>query len=224
MPYIDGILYEFNRAMNHAVIKRIAKSNKNASVIIPHNVQGFPVKHIDAHAFDGHTLRDITLPHDLETIGNHAFANCKSLKKVMFTSGKVTIYTGAFYNCPNLEEINSVRLTTIQSAGHSIFSCCHSLKNIWNLEFVGMIYDCTFERCSHLEEIWFGHNTEIKNGALKGCKALKTLHLDGNIAIPSKAMKKQMKAYKLVCTEVTTILDWAYEGYCIEIDDDCLPF
>jgi hypothetical protein len=226
MPYIDGIFYEFDRAINAATIKRIAKSNKSTCIKIPDTVQGFTVKRIAESAFKGHVqLQEIELPVGLEIIGNFAFMNCRGLRNVTFRSTNVTLGQSTFENCVNLETVcSSFRLISLKFSSHSAFSHCSSLKTIDNIEFVGMIYDSSFYRCSSLTEISFGHNTEIKSGSLKGCRNLKTLRLDGNIAVPSKTMQKQLKAYKLICTEVTTILDWAYDGYHIEIEDNYLPF
>ena len=119
----------------------------------------------------------------LETIGNCAFRDCKSIKTADFScSGLTQIGGSAFSGCRSLEEIsfNGCRCLT-EIEGYA-FSDCENLKCIYlsgcdNLTEIG---NRVFSGCRSLEKIDLSgcHSlTEIGRGAFAGCEVLREILL-----------------------------------------------
>ncbi|MGN1042462.1 MAG: leucine-rich repeat domain-containing protein [Christensenellales bacterium] len=76
-------------------------------------------------------LTKIVLPASIRTIESGAFANCTSLKEIVFTGDfdGLTIKSGAFENCTSLEKITlPAGLTGLEDKA---FSGCVKLKDIY---------------------------------------------------------------------------------------------
>lgn len=91
---------------------------KSSEVVIPSKINSFPVVVIGSNAFMENTsLKSVTIPESITTIGVQAFINCSSLEEVTFSNGigKNSIVFGddVFKGCTSLsdkakENINSV--------------------------------------------------------------------------------------------------------------------
>ena len=85
------------------------------------------ISQIGAEAFAGTGLTSIVMPADIVTIHAGAFARCKSLTSVDFTTiqtvGGCDIYEAAFYDCSNLTNINfdAGKQDIIRSLGEACF-------------------------------------------------------------------------------------------------------
>lgn len=225
MPYIDGIFYALDNHFQTATITRIAKSNTQTDINIPPIVNHCKVVKIAQEAFMGAKyLESISFPETLEVIDKRAFKHCKNLKRVRVTSRKLSLGECAFLGCIHLEDFFSTNWsnTTISTHGYGAFCWCESIR-FNGIDFAGNIHCETFNYCNRLEELKFAHDTFLKTGAFKNCPMLKTVYIDGKFEA-AKTMRKKLKQYKLICNELTSILDWVYYGYCIEIEDDYLPF
>ena len=116
-------------------------------------------------------LTEITLPQNLETIGERAFSNCTALKTIRFPEGLKTIQAAAFSYCTSLTE---VRLPdTLEEMNALAFTGCSSLRKVYipaSLSRINMIvaptnnYFGPFEDCTALREVTFGEGiTRIPN-------------------------------------------------------------
>lgn len=65
---------------------------------------------------------------DVKVIGEGAFSNCESVKKVVIPDTVTTIGQGAFDNCASLEEI--VIPDTVTNIETKAFTNCHNLKRV----------------------------------------------------------------------------------------------
>lgn len=75
-------------------------------VTVPEKIGRAVVTEIDRLAFIGcSTLKQVTVPGTVKSIGYRAFFNCKHLEKVVLCEGIVEIGTQAFGACENLTEI-----------------------------------------------------------------------------------------------------------------------
>ena len=75
-------------------------------VTVPEKIGRAVVTEIDRLAFIGcSTLKQVTVPGTVKSIGHRAFFNCKHLEKVVLCEGIVEIGTQAFGACENLTEI-----------------------------------------------------------------------------------------------------------------------
>ena len=61
---------------------------------------------IDKRAFDGcYSLKEVSLPSTLKSIGPYAFYNCNSVEEMDLPDGLETIGSAAFYGCDSLREL-----------------------------------------------------------------------------------------------------------------------
>ena len=81
-------------------------SGRDAELVIPEQVEGYPVVWIGKKAFlSNTTLRKIVLPDTLAGIGDWAFAYCGRLEKVTLPYRRLEIGQGVFRECQALSQI-----------------------------------------------------------------------------------------------------------------------
>lgn len=172
-------------------------------VIIPDEINGYPVTAIEQNAFIGSDLTEIVLPdtikiidagafygciflnkinipENLEYIGEEAFTYCSSLKEISINSPQINVSQYAFYNCWELKNVN----LNVKSIDNNAFQNCTSLKNLIlsnNIEKIGFE---AFYNCSSLENISLPDSLKII-----GCGAFSKYSKEENsiksITIPS---------------------------------------
>ena len=98
-------------------------------IIIPNNLDDFPVTQIAAYAFENCTsLTGITIPSSVTSIGTSAFENCTSLTSIAIPEGVTGIGTSVFEDCTSLTSVtipNSVTDIDVFA-----FGGCTSLTSI----------------------------------------------------------------------------------------------
>ncbi|MCR4743196.1 MAG: leucine-rich repeat protein [Treponema sp.] len=131
------------------------------------------VKNIDS--FKGcSSLKTITLPNSLETIGDYAFYNCTSLTNISFPDSLETIGDEAFYNCASLKTITLPN--SLETIGDEAFYNCTSLTNISFPNSLETIGDYAFCNCTSLTNILFPDSLEsIGKYAFCSCSNLLTI-------------------------------------------------
>lgn len=160
------------------------------------------VKTIEQNAFLGSgTIKELTIPTNVETIKENAFNNMKILTKITFDEpSKVqTIEKGAFGQCAGLKEVTlpssltvlagifslSKNLETINvPAGSKLTTILqNALQSNTNLKYFNFLGDCdlttigsgAFQNLSKLQEFNFPKGvTTIGNNAFNGCTSMKT--------------------------------------------------
>lgn len=79
-------------------------SGKSSWLVIPEEIDGYPVAGIADYAFAGNTdLRSVYVAADLEFVGEKAFYGCTSLESISFSTGTQSIARDAFANNPKLK-------------------------------------------------------------------------------------------------------------------------
>lgn len=92
-------------------------------------------------------IKKVVLPSTVDSIGNSAFARCKSLKEVNFPDGLTWIWEYAFTGCDKLKKIQ---------IPYSLDRICTS----------------AFSRCKGLKEAVVPSTTRIDEYAFSGCDAM----------------------------------------------------
>lgn len=91
-------------------------------LIIPSEIQGYPVTSIDNYAFYGcNGLTSITIPDSVTSIGDSAFSGCSGLTSITIPNSVMSIGNNAFSNCIRLESViipKSVRYIGERSFGY----------------------------------------------------------------------------------------------------------
>lgn len=119
-------------------------------------------------------LTSITIPDNVQSIGDSAFSHCYSLKSVAFAYGLLSLGSDVFENCTKLEAI--LLPITVNTLGTAVFNGCYSLKTCV-LGSASEIPDSTFLNCSSLQALEMGEITRIGERAFYNCTSLQTLYL-----------------------------------------------
>jgi len=195
-PYyssIDGNLY--NKSGDTLI--RYAVKKSDTSFTLPHGVTA-----IQSGAFSGTTLKHITLPDSMTSIGDRAFYNINSLESITIPDSIKNIGQEAFYDCSSLKMVdlpkhleiigdyafgNCKSLITVMLKGSSqtvigshSFAYCTSLTYFeTGTNSISVIGDSAFYECTSLQDIIMSTTLkEIGDNAFYGCVSIK------NFAIP----------------------------------------
>lgn len=148
---------------------------------------------VDAIVYDGVTkicryfsarssLKAISLPSSLMTIGDGAFKGCSSLGTITIPSSMKTINYEAFHGCSSL---TTVKLpSSITWIGKNAFFGCSSLETITLPSSIVEIAEDAFDGCTRLRSITLGkmETTACEEGEKDGGSGLlwKALERHGN--------------------------------------------
>ncbi len=162
-----GIAYRIEGDV--AIVTGLADA-KTTEVKIPELVQDKPVAAIAENAFKGTGITSVYIPECVETIGDSAFENCKSLLAVDF---------GGYF----------------ADLGLNCFKGCTSLTEMYVPEtYTGVVSEGTFAGCTNLEAVYIeSGNQAIEPGAFKGCKNLTYIYLPVSVEIIFTRDFKDMK-------------------------------
>lgn len=217
--YCDGsyniILYTVNDDGETCTVIGISNC-AGGRVEIEEEYDGFLVTAIGPYAFSGEPISEILLPDSIISIGDLAFYECASLKKVEGSLDKLAeIGEYAFAYCTSLEQLGMEEKVitvpeTVYSLGICSFSGCNAIKSL-TVDMVGEIQDSAFEECSNLSSIIISGNvTDIGYGAFRYCtSAEKIIIEDGVKSIGSYAFQN------CPITEITLPDSITYVDMCI---------
>ena len=109
-------------------------------------------------------ITGVYIPKETELGGfGYAFANCTSLKKVVYEDGCTSTGGSPFLNCSNLTDV--ILPNTITEISDETFEGCTALKKIVIPDNVTSVGGYAFSGCTSLEEITIGDNITIGRGA-----------------------------------------------------------
>ncbi|MDD6190035.1 MAG: leucine-rich repeat domain-containing protein, partial [Firmicutes bacterium] len=97
------------------------------------------------------SLKSITIPDSVTSIGNFAFYYCASLKSITIPDSVTSIGNFAFYYCASLESIDIP--DSVTSIGDDAFNSCRSLESIDIPNGVTSIGNFAFSNCQSLTSI-----------------------------------------------------------------------
>lgn len=180
-------------------------TNIGGEVIIPSELDGYPVTGINSYAFEKCSkISSIVIPEHLTYMGHSVFSECISLEVVNFNARNCTQMGirweyPVFKNCPNLKTVNigngvktipdyaffgcsslsSVIIpNSVTSIGSYAFSGCNSLSNITIPNGVTSIGRSAFEDCNGLTSVIVPNSvTGIGEGAFDGCTNIASITL-----------------------------------------------
>ncbi len=207
----EYIAYHDSEGNPYIVITRY--NGSNTDVVIPEyievNGEQIVVKAIADNAFyKNDTIKSVTIPNSVTTIGDYAFDDCSNLTTVTISENSqlTTIGDYAFSGCSSLTSIfipDSVttigdyafrdcsKLTTVTIGGDSqltsinyyAFYNCSSLTSIFIPNSVTTIGTGAFYNCSNLTTVTFGEDsqlTTIGSFAFFSCSSLTTVTIGEN--------------------------------------------
>lgn len=218
LPELPQTLKTIGRSAFYKCALRNAdgKDTENDVLIIPDSVE-----RIGDFAFYGcgYTYTDVTfetfncgidsivLGSGVKHIGENAFNNIVTLKKVVFGSNVKTVGVKAFYKCESLSEVQFN--SGLQQIGVRAFYGCGKLERIVLPDSLTEIGDYAFYKCIGLADVTFGRGLRrIGNFAFYGCESLVRLNLSGISSIGRQAFR--------ACTSLMSVI---LDGGVNEIED-----
>lgn len=180
---------EFTVYDNYCAVKGIG-SCTDKEIVIPSMYNGKTVESISQSAFSEKGIESVSISKNIYSIEESAFANCSSLKYVIFEEGgKLTcINENAFKGCSSLVSIAIP--TPVTHIYRYAFADCTSLTSVEIPDTVSHIYKA-FEGCTSLSGIYITDiskwcsikfydsyvNTQVYSPLMSGCD----LYLNGNL-------------------------------------------
>ena len=188
--------------------------------------QDAEISHIGSNAFTQSvsdvlprtSLRSITLPKHLSTIGEGAFFNCTSLTSITLPDGVTRIDRDAFSFCESLTEIDIPQ--SVSSIGEGAFFGCELLSEVILPEGITSIAFSTFTNCKSLTKIILPKSiTEIGDIAFSNCTSLTGITLpESVISIGDAAFSGCTSLCYVVIPEgVTYIAENAFKNCPVKI-------
>ena len=218
------------------------------NVTIPYDNISYPIDSIAPHAFEGkNTLQKITLPANIQKIGNAAFKGCSNLMKVENFDKITEINDSLFLNCSSLNALSITLSPSITKIGRAAFANCNSLelnKLPTSLQTIGFqalantkITTITlantvtldkevFKGCKELKTVTFAENYDkpLQEGTFWNCTALEDITLPGSMpSILQRAFDGCTKLSTIILPEgFNTIYNEAFKG-CSQLTSVTLP-
>lgn len=193
--------YTLNEDKKHICINRYIGDDKD--VVIPDEIDGYPVKMIMFAAFLKTDVESVTIPNSVEEISERAFAYCKklhtvnlgkSVKRIGFEAFKnciklknislpknlEVVEKDAFTDCDSIEKINIPKTLTVMGVG--AFFSMDSLTTIKFEEGLTKIGNyAAFQGCSSLQKVVIPRSVEeIGTTTFSACQSLKEIKFLGD--------------------------------------------
>lgn len=126
------------------------------------------------------TIKSITIPSNINKIGNYAFDSCASLTHITIPNSVISIDSGAFYNCRGLTSITIP--DKIINIDYATFLGCNQLTSITIPNSVTNIGSWAFAYCENLTSITIPSNvTNIGENAFRGCIGLTSITIPDSV-------------------------------------------
>ena len=144
------------------------------------------------------TLTSYTIPNDVTSIRNYAFAYLNNLESITISNGVTTIGDSAFNQCTSLTSVTIPNGVT--SIGSWAFAYCSSLTSITIPNGVTSIGNYTFNQCSSLASIVIPDSvTTIGDNAFNQCTSLTS------VTIPNGVTSIGSRAF-YYCSNLTSVI------------------
>ncbi len=168
----DGIRYIVKK---DTVSVKALEDKSMKEVVIPAEVNGYPVTYIEYGAFKGTGIEKVTLGENVKTIWIYAFSNCKSLEEVILNDNLKDIGPNAFESTKVKKIVLGENVDTISSGA---FQNCLELTEVVLNDKLTRIDSTAFMNCKYLSKITVGSNIEyIGNQAFDNCPLITSFDL-----------------------------------------------
>lgn len=199
-----NLIYTVNADGESVTVSGVSGSPEKLTIdsSISNNGTNYTVTEIAMWAFWGcNTLKEVTLPHTVEIIGDQAFCKCSNLTNVTIPEGVTKIGQGAFYGC---SQLTSITIPSTITNMDTAFSGNTALSHVTLTNGISKISSNAFERCTGLTEVEIPASVDqICPLAFNGCTGLTSVTLEKGIRIIN------INAFK----DCKNLRDVKYNGY-----------
>lgn len=156
--YIDDTTYGFTYVVNNQKVEIVSildsKKDTLKELIIPSEINNYPVVSIESNAFSSTKIENIIFEDDsnLVTIGVNAFGDCSELSSLNLPRSVTEIGESAFYNCSKMESLSFQSNSHLKAIYSTAFYNNTSLGYITLPDQVKIIGDECFYNCESLVE------------------------------------------------------------------------
>lgn len=120
------------------------------------------------------SLKSITIPNSVESIGGYAFQYCNYLETVVLPNGLKSISYNTFYDCNSLKSI--VIPNSVTSIGYMAFGYCYGLESIVIPNSVTYIDYNAFSYCDNLKNIVIGSSlNDVGYQSFANCDSIENI-------------------------------------------------
>ena len=204
------------------------------SATIPSKINGITVTRIADYAFSsgGYSMKGVTIPDSVTSIGYRAFASCFSLESIYvyknnlhYTSVDGVLFTkdmNELIEYPMKKSGTSyIAPYGVKSIGDSAFDDCRALESIILPYGVETICDRAFEDCGALESITLPESlTNIGNEAFFSCTALANLIIPDSVkSIGERALFNCSSLQSINIPHSVTSIGYRAFTYCSALSD-----
>ena len=175
----DKIQYLDYEIKNGEVTITDCDESITGELIIPSEIEGYPVVSIYEAFFNCTSLTSVMIPNSVTRIREYAFARCTSLTSITIPDSVTIIGEYAFGDCTGLTSItipNGVKCISVMA-----FLDCTGLTSITIPDSVTIIGYRAFTGCTGLTSITIPDSvTSIGNWVFSGCTGLTSIAVDEN--------------------------------------------
>ena len=175
----DKIQYLDYEIKNGEVTITDCDESITGELIIPSEIEGYPVVSIYEAFFNCTSLTSVMIPNSVTRIREYAFAGCTSLTSITIPDSVTIIGEYAFGDCTGLTSItipNGVKYISVMA-----FLDCTGLTSITIPDSVTIIGEYAFFSCTSLTSITIPDSvTSIGRGVFSGCTGLTSIAVDEN--------------------------------------------
>lgn len=176
-------------------------TGEDNSITLPANYNGSTYDVYKLAFSDNVKLTDVNMQNSsISEIGAKAFANCTSLKNIVFSKETVSLGNYLLENCALLKKVDFNGNVKIKAIKQGTFKGCNALETITLPLNVETVEFQAFKNCSHLVTVNFTKTDKVTPAALKQI---------GNSAFEDCI---QLKGISLADTNLTAIGDNAFKG------------
>ena len=130
-------------------------------------------------AFSGTNLTSLTIPSNVQTIGDSAFGGCKNLTNLVIENGVTTVEQYAF---SGIGVTSLVVPSSMETLSYCVFADCDNLVEVELSNGVVTIGEKAFYWCENLKKIKFSSTvTTIGTNAFSMCTGLTSIYLPSTI-------------------------------------------
>ena len=192
------------------------------NIVIPDVINGYAVTAIGNNAFsDCNSIKRITIPNSVTTIGVYAFAECSNLEDVIIPKSVTTIGSDAFSGCTNLV---SITIPDGVTRLYNVFTGCTKLENVM-LPNTLTCMGGNFQHCTSLKKITIPNSvTKMDGSDFYYCTNLESITIPGSVESIGNATFNMCSNLKSVTISkgVSSIGNCAFGG-CTSLSSITIP-